>query len=504
MSVVVKDCSYVLVHVPSFLRYGSKPIRDIALNGGPGGKLEKEIYARARSFDEAVAYPPNQVFIGNFHPDKLHDIPQPWYQHPVKDANRYGKFGEIMPEEEFYAWIKIADDFDLVYLAPVFVEQIREKVRSHPFLGEKEIAKLGSGVSMVKIREKIEHDAALPLYSEGSLVGCVRRDHDADDTLKAHVLMENLLTKASGALAMFHLFRRSGIEPSQVDFMVSCSEEAVGDRYNRGGGSLSKAIGEMSRCVNASGHDVKAFCAAPIHALVDAACMVEAGVFQNAVVIGGGCLAKIGMKYAGHLKNDMPLLEDVLGGLALLITRDDGFSPIVRLDSVGKHDIGAGSSQQEIMTSLIVKPLDRVGLKMTDIDKYATEMHNPEVTLPAGSGNTPLTNYKIMGALAAIRKEIDRTAIDAFVKERGMPGFSPTQGHIPAAVPFLGHALEEMRQKQLRYVMFVAKGSLFLGRMSQLSDGLSFLLEANPARRSPRPGSWGMGHGEQQPVSSKP
>jgi hypothetical protein len=28
--------------------------------------------------------------------------------------------------------------------------------------------------------------------------------------------------------------------------------------------------------------------------------------------------------------------------------------------------------------------------------------------------------------------------------------------------------------------MFVAEGSLFLGRMSQLSDGVSFLLEANP------------------------
>ncbi len=480
MAVVVKDCSYVLVHVPDFVRYGSKPFRDIALDGGPGGELEKAIYGKVRSFDEAVAYPPNQVFIGNLHPDRLHEVPQPWYQHPVKDGSRYGKFGEIMPEEEFYAWIKAADDFDLVYLEPEFVKRIREKAPSHPFFGEKEIAKLGGGVSAEKIREKIEHDAALPLYFEGGLVGCLRRDHDSDDTLKAHVLMENLLTKASGALAMAHLFRRSAIEPRDVDFLVSCSEEAVGDRYNRGGGSLSKAIGEMSRCVNASGHDVKAFCAAPIHALVDAACMVEAGVFQNVVVIGGGCLAKIGMKYAGHLKNDMPVLEDVLGGLAMLITKDDGMSPVVRLDSVGKHNIGAGSSQQEIMTSLIVKPLDRIGLKMTDIDKYATEMHNPEVTLPAGSGNTPLTNYKIMGALAAVRKEIDRKAIDDFVKERGMPGFSPTQGHIPAAVPFLGHALEQMRQGSLRHVMFVAKGSLFLGRMSQLSDGLSFLLEANP------------------------
>jgi betaine reductase len=346
-------------------------------------------------------------------------------------------------------------------------------------LGQGLEKKLGQGVEMEKIREKVAHDVALPLHYEGELVGCIRRDHDADDTLKAHVLLENLLTKASGALALHHLFQRAGIDATQVDFLLSCSEEAVGDRYNRGGGSLSKAIGEMCGCVNASGHDVKAFCAAPIHALLNAASMVQAGVFQRVVVIGGGCLAKIGMKYSAHLKTDMPILEDVLGGLAILVARDDGESPVIRLDCVGKHDIGAGSSQQEIMTSLIVKPLDRVGKKMLEIDKYATELHNPEITLPAGSGNTPLTNYKIMAALAALRKEIGREDMDAFVKQRGMPGFSPTQGHIPAAVPFLGHALEDMKAGRIRNTLFVAKGSLFLGRMSQLSDGLSVLVEAN-------------------------
>jgi betaine reductase len=293
--------------------------------------------------------------------------------------------------------------------------------------------------------------------------------------------MENLMTKASGALVLRHLLRRAGTKPEEIDFLLSCSEDAVGDRYNRGGGSLSKAIGEMCRCVNASGHDVKAFCAAPIHAIVAAAAHVEAGVYDQVVVLGGGCLAKIGMKYAGHLKHDMPILEDVLGTIAFLITKDDGVSPVIRLDCVGKHNIGASSSQQDIMTSLIVKPLDKIGMRMLDVDRYATEMHNPEVTLPAGSGNTPLQNYKIMGALAVIRKEMPRTEIDTFVRERGMPGFSPTQGHVPAAVPFLGHALGDLKMGRIRNTMFVAKGSLFLGRMSQLSDGLSFLLVANPA-----------------------
>jgi glycine/sarcosine/betaine reductase complex component C subunit beta len=481
MAVVIKECAYALVHVPNFVRYGSKPIRDIAVNGGAGSDLEGRIYEHIRTFEDAVAYPPNQVFIGNMHPDQLHDVAQPWYEHLSRDARKDGAFGEIMPEDQFYGWLKIADDFDLVWFTPAFVEQIRERVAAHPLLTDEDLKKLGNGVQPDLIEDRIRNEGALPLYFDGKVIGCVRRDHEADDTLKAHVLMENLMTKASGALVMRHLFRRANVAAEDIDFLLSCSEDAVGDRYNRGGGSLSKAIGEMCRCVNASGHDVKAFCAAPIHAIIDAAAQVEAGVFERVVVIGGGCLAKIGMKYSGHLKHNMPILEDVLGAIAFLITKDDGVNPIIRLDCVGKHNIGASSNQQDILTSLIAKPLDRLGMRMLDIDRYATEMHNPEVTLPAGSGNTPLQNYKIMGALAVIRKEMPKSDIDWFVREKGMPGFSPTQGHVPAAVPYLGHALEPLRAGRMKNAMFVAKGSLFLGRMSQLSDGMSFLLEANPA-----------------------
>jgi hypothetical protein len=60
-----------------------------------------------------------------------------------------------------------------------------------------------------------------------------------------------------------------------------------------------------------------------------------------------------------------------------------------------------------------------------------------------------------------------------------MPGFSPTQGHIASAVPFLGHALRNIMSGKIQNAMFLAKGSLFLGRMTQLSDGISFLLERN-------------------------
>jgi len=487
MAVVIKDCAYVLVHVPDFVRYGSKPIRDIEENSG----LLAEIGRRLRTFHEVLGYGPNQVFIGNRHPDDLHEIPQPWYENLLEPAGRSGPFGEIMPEEEFYGWLKMADDFDLVWLEKGFIEKIRDSFTGHPFVAAEKFQKIIPGVSPEQNLKNIEGNCALPLFYQGKVVGSLKPAHDKDDALKANVLLENLLAKASGALTMHHLMRRAKISPEAVDFILECSETAIGDRYNRGGGSMAKAIGEMCNCRNATGHDVRAFCAAPIHAIIDAAGLVEAGIYKNVVVVGGGCLAKIGMKYASHLKNNMPILEDVLAGIAFLVTKDDGTGPVIRLDCVGKHDIGAGSSQQSIMTSLVLQPLTQIGLRMIDVDKYATELHNPEVTLPAGSGNTPYTNYKIMASLAALNKEIDKKDIEAFVRERGMPGFSPTQGHVPAAVPFFGHALEAMRKGKMKRAMFVAKGSLFLGRMSQLSDGMSFLLEAKVKGRDPSPGPSG-------------
>ncbi len=476
MAVVVKDFASVLVNVPDFVRYGSKPMRDLEETPALLPDIERSL----RTFAQVVGYGPNQVFVGNMHPDELLDLGQPWYTNLLNAAGRQGPFGEIMPEGEFYGWLKIADAFDIVSLESSFVDSIRDAVTRHPFISGEDIKKLGAGIPAAQNQKIIEEGFALPLYYRGEVIGSLRSAHDRDDSLKAEVLLENLVAKASGALAMRHLMQRAGITPEHVDFILECSETAIGDRYNRGGGSLSKAIGEMCRCHNATGHDVRAFCASPICAIVDAAALVEAGICRNVVVVGGGCQAKIGMKYAAHLKHNMPILEDVLGGFALLITRDDGASPRIRLDSVGKHDIGAGSSQQAIMTALVLKPLARIGMKMMDIDKYATELHNPEVTLPSGSGNTPYTNYKIMASLAALNHEIEKTEIEKFVRERGMPGFSPTQGHVPAAVPFLGHALMAMKQGTMKRAMFIAKGSLFLGRMSQLSDGMSFVLEANP------------------------
>jgi betaine reductase len=309
----------------------------------------------------------------------------------------------------------------------------------------------------------------------------MHRADEEDVALHAPVLLENLAAKATATLALLHLVRGADIDPDSIDYVIGCGEEAIGDRYQRGGGNLGKSVAAAAGLGEASGADLKNFCAAPIPALVVAASLVSAGVFQRVAVVAGGSLAKLGMKFEGHLKHEMPVLEDVLAGAAALVERDDGGSPRIRLDAVGRHTVKAGGSNDRIMRALAVEPLERVGIEMLGVDDYATELHNPEVTEPQGSGNVPERNYKIIAALAKRRGEIERDDMDSFVAERGMPGYSPTQGHIASALCYLPHACRRLTgEGGAERVMMLAKGSLFLGRMSELSDGMSVLLERNP------------------------
>ncbi len=472
---VVKGVSYFLGHTPGLVYHGSKPSREIKADP----PTFQRIAAHLRTYEQALTYAPHQVFIGNMDPDDLLKLANPWYRQAAGGGRR-GPFGEIMPEDEFYGMMKVADEFMLVRLETGFVDEIRPRLKEHPLITEEDIKKLGKGAPLADIEDKVKGGYALPLYVNGTrLVGCCLGALEEDANLEPGILLENLSSRASGTMALRHLLSTVG-KAANVDYLLGCGEEAVGDRYNRGGGNMAKAIGELAGCGRATGSDVKAFCCAPVHAMVVAASLVTAGVFRNVVVVAGGSLAKLGMKFQGHLRHEMPVLEDTLAGIAIWITADDGVSPVIRLDSIGKQEIGSGSAQQQILEKLVVEPLDRLGMKLGDVDKYATEMHNPELTEPQGSGNVPRTNYRIIGSFAVLRGEIEKAGLDDFVAQHGMPGFSPTQGHIASAVPVLGHSLRAMRAGKMKNTLFLAKGSLFLGRMTQLSDGISFLLERNP------------------------
>ncbi|MDP9421036.1 MAG: glycine/sarcosine/betaine reductase complex component C subunit beta [Actinomycetota bacterium] len=469
---VVVAATQVLAHVPGMARHGSKPSRELPRDPA----VEAEFLGSLRSFDEAVAYPAHQAFVGAIHPRAL--PARPWTDTPPGQASRWAPRGEVMPEEEFLGLLASVDTAGLLTLGADLAERALGALGDHPLAKHFALGQLERATGDVEAAA--DGVAACPIHvGSGPMEASLRAGDDVDQSLTGAVLLENLAAKATATLALLHLLDKEQIDPASVDYVIGCGEEAVGDRYQRGGGNLAKAVAEAAGLSEASGMDVKDFCAAPIPALVVAASLVKAGVFRRVAVVAGGSLAKLGMKFQGHLRNGLPVLEDVLGGAAALVEGDDGASPTLRLDAVGRHRVAAGGSAPQIMESLAMEPLVRLGLTTTDIDDFATELHNPEITEPQGSGNVPERNYKTLAALAARRGDISRDEIASFVESRGMPGFAPTQGHLASGLCYLPHALDRLKSGDATRSMIIAKGSLFLGRMSQLSDGMSVVLERN-------------------------
>lgn len=245
---VIKGASFVLTHTPSLVRYGSKPQRDIEKDGNTLDKILNNL----RSFDEAVAYPPNQVFIGNMRPEGLKEYERPWTNSPIKEAERFSLWGEILPEEEFYGWLKIADQFHLVSLEENFLHlEVKRRLEKHPLIEASDLTALGTGLNLKTIQKKVDEDKAIPLYvNKTQLIGCMVTGHEEDKFLSAHILLENLANKASGIVAMRHVLKSFDVSPAQIDYVLGCDEEAVGDRYQRGGGNMAKSIAEHAACIN--------------------------------------------------------------------------------------------------------------------------------------------------------------------------------------------------------------------------------------------------------------
>ena len=478
MNSIIKGTGYALAHTPSMIIHnGSTAVTEKIVN--PDSEFLKGVPSHLRSYQDVVDYWPNQVYIGNATPAQFREVEFPYFDKHMEGATRYGKFGEIMPEAEFLLLVQASDVFEVVMLEKGFVAAHKAELAADPVITEDIMARVHEGFELSEIEQFVNNDGAEGLYYGETLVGCVKRAHDIDVNLSAEVMHENLVNKASSVLAVLHSLKSTGVAKEEVEYVVDCSEEACGDVNQRGGGNFAKAVAEIAGLMNATGSDARGFCAGPAHALIEAASLVKAGAYKMVAVIGGGCVPKLGMNGKDHVKKDVPLLEDCIASFCILISENDGVSPEINLDIIGRHTVGTGSAPQNVIGSLVADPLERVGLKITDIDKFATEMQNPDITKPAGAGDVPEANYKMIAALAVKKGQIERTEIPAFIEKHGLVGFAPTQGHIPSGAPYIGFAREDILAGNIKNAMIVGKGSLFLGRMTNLFDGVSFVIQAN-------------------------
>lgn len=477
-----------LFHTPFFTcRYGTTP--GSILEHDPGSEFLVQLKKSLRSYGEVCIYPANQAFIGNIDP---HNLPsRPWSRNEDSGGKDLqvltsGPFGDIITEKFFYGLVKFADVFDLVLLEHDFSVECSGLLKENSVTAGWNLSGFGNGASIDIIKNEIEN-GALPLENERKLVGCIKGAHPDDRNLQAHTILENLSSKATAVYAVQHLIEKNRIDPRTVDYIIETSEEACGDMNQRGGGNFAKSIGELTGLINATGSDTRSFCAGPVHGVIQAASLVKAGTFNKVIVAAGGTTAKLAMNAKKHMEKGFPVLEDCMGSFALIIEKKprNGRGIILRTDAVGIHKIGSGASPRAVIHDLVAEPVNKAGYSLSEIDYYAPELQNPEITENAGAGNVTEANLKMIAATAVMDKEIERSDIPEFIKTHGSSGWAPTQGHIPSGIPAFGWLLKWTGDGTVSRALVIGKGSLFLGRMTGLFDGISILVEGTGKKEKP-------------------
>lgn len=149
---VVRGSGYVLVHAPDMvLHNGTTQTTEKSMN--PDSDYLKTLPKHIRSFEEVVSYPPNQTYIGNLIPEELKEFKMPWHDKKVERADKVGKFGEIMPQDEFIGLMKIVDVFDLIKLEKSFTKDVKKKLDDHHFIKEGLISRLKEGEEIESIKK---------------------------------------------------------------------------------------------------------------------------------------------------------------------------------------------------------------------------------------------------------------------------------------------------------------------------------------------------------------
>ena len=107
---------------------------------------------------------------------------------------------------------------------------------------------------------------------------------------------------------------------------------------------------------------------------------------------------------------------------------------------------------------------------------------NAEIMKAAATGDVAEANYKMIAALAVKKGDLEKSDVATFPKVKGVKGYAPIQGHIPSGVPPIGYFRNEINAGKMNRCMVIGKGSLFLGRLTNLFDGVSFVIEKNDGK----------------------
>ena len=334
-------------------------------------------------------------------PTILWDRPRPWWRAPRRRGEPRGAFGDIMDQAAFYELLAELDQFELV-----------------------------------RLKERAATRASCRCIGGDEVVGAFAPDHESDESLtRARPAGEPGDARRARVHATAAPAGATGVDPASITHAIGCGEEAIGDRYQRGGGN----VGEGDRrgtagSPSASGIDVKSFCAAPVHALVVAA-RPDRGRHRGTGRRSSraASLGKLGMKFEGALVEGLPHPRGRAGrhgGAAR--TRPTGRT----VRSCGPTRSGACRStparrRRRSWRHSSARRSRRWALAIADIDTL--RHRDPQPGDHRAAGRRRRRRPQLQDARRArrgARRARARATSPGSSRAHGMPGFSPTQGHI--------------------------------------------------------------------------
>ena len=211
---VIRNCAFCLVHAPDLVRYGSKPRRELGTNPSLAGRLEGAL----RSYAAAVAYPPNQTFIGNLSPQQLGQIPNPGLLGKSRTAREprdpsEKSFTDLLHPETRQRAAATVGGFD---------DRSRSKTGKAVGRASRVCSSSAGTVSTdsADFQQEIATGKALPLETGGALQGLVRGDNRSegagDTNLDAHpCCWRPSPAETTGAQALMWLLHREEMQPDR-------------------------------------------------------------------------------------------------------------------------------------------------------------------------------------------------------------------------------------------------------------------------------------------------
>ena len=159
------------------------------------------------------------------------------------------------------------------------------------------------------------------------------------------------------------------------------------------------------------------------------------------------------------MSKDMPILEDMIGGFAVLVSENDGVSPGNRLRYVRQTHCRHRFFPKRSSPPLVATPLDNHGLKIPDIDKLLPEdaepryPPNPLNCRRRASGQLQNDRCSDCQTRQSCRKPTSANfATRGTVWSVGLP-----QGHIPSGVPAVGPLCDMIKEGKINNAMIIGR-----------------------------------------------